>query len=96
LGREASFRPLLELPTSSQVVENIAQEIRREKLLPSEEIHDSRILTETSLINCAILLTSDQHLRSIDHETMALFFSRFDLAPPVIATPREIVQKFFR
>ena len=66
------------------------------KLLPTEEIHDSRILAESSVLNCAILLTSDQHLRSIDHEAMTLVLKRLDLTAPVIATPREIVRKFFR
>jgi hypothetical protein len=47
-------------------------------------------------MNCGILLTSDEHLRSIEHEAMILTLKQLDLAPPVIATPREIVRKFFR
>jgi len=35
-------------------------------------------------------------LRSIDHEQMTLLLHPYQLAPPVIATPREIVRKFFR
>lgn len=90
------FRPLLDLPFSPEVIESVATEIRRDGLLPAEEVHDARILVEAVLLNCAILLTSDSHLRSIDHQTLTLTLNRFDLSPPVIATPREIVRKFFR
>jgi rRNA-processing protein FCF1 len=47
LRQEQRFRALLELPFSSEAIEDIAQEIRRDGLLPREEIHDSRILAET-------------------------------------------------
>jgi predicted nucleic acid-binding protein len=95
LRREHSFRPLLELPFSSTAIEDIANEIRHEGLLPPEEVHDSRILAEAILLNCGILLTSDAHLRSIDYETMTMALKHLDLVPPIIATPREIVRKFF-
>jgi predicted nucleic acid-binding protein len=96
LRQEHGFRPFVELPFSSETIENVAREIRRDGLLPAEEIHDSRILAEAVLLNCGILLTSDEHLRSIEHEAMTLTLKRLDLAPPVITTPREIVRKFSR
>jgi hypothetical protein len=96
LRQECHFRPLLELPFSSANIEAVAEEIRLQGLLPPEEIHDSRILAEAVLLNCGILLTSDMHLRSIDYEAMTFTLKRLDLVPPVIATPREIVRKFFR
>lgn len=96
MRQERRFRPFLELPFPPETVEEIAGEIRRGRLLPEEEIHDARILAEAVLMNCGILLTSDEHLRSIEHEAMTLTLKRLDFAPPVIATPREIVRKFFR
>jgi hypothetical protein len=96
LRQEHRFRPLLELPFSPEVIENVAEEIRRDQLLPREEIHNSRILADAILFDCGILLTSDEHLRAIDRQAMTLTLNRLDLAPPVIATPREIVRKFFR
>ena len=74
----------------------MATEIRERGLLPAEEIHDSMILAETAFLECGILLTSDAHLRSVDHEQLTLLLHPHELAPPVIATPREIVRKFFR
>jgi hypothetical protein len=36
--------------------------------LPEEEVHDSLILAEAALLECVVLLTSDHHLRGVDHE----------------------------
>jgi hypothetical protein len=35
-------------------------------------------------------------LRSMDFQSLTLLLQRFDVAAPVIATPREIVKKFHR
>ena len=58
-----------------------------------KEVHDSLILAEAALLDCGLLLTSDQHLRGIDHEHLTLVLNPFELVPPVIASPREIVRK---
>ncbi len=91
-----TFRPLLELPYPAAVVEEVAAAMRSRGLLPAEEVQDALILAETALLGCGMLLTSDAHLRDIDHEHLTLVLNPYDLAPPVIATPREIVRKFFR
>jgi len=90
------FRPLLELACPPSLIEEVALEIRSGHLLPPQEVHDSLILAEAGLAGCALLLSSDEHLRGIDHERLTLLLNRFDLAPPVIASPRELVHKFFR
>jgi hypothetical protein len=43
-----------------------------------------------------MLLTSDEPLRGIDFERLTLELQAFDVTVPVIATPREIVRKFFQ
>jgi predicted nucleic acid-binding protein len=90
------FRAMLELPFPADFIRRIASEIRQRQLVPAAELHDSFILAEAALMECAILLTSDAHLRGVDHELLTLVLNPFDLTPPVIATPREIVRKFFR
>ena len=90
------FRPLLELAYPQALVDEVAGEIRSRGLLPGREVHDSLILAEAALLDCGLLLTSDEHLRGIDHEHLTLVLNPFELAPPVIASPREIVRKFFR
>jgi predicted nucleic acid-binding protein len=89
------FRPFLELASQTAFVEELAREIRSRGLLPQQEVHDSLILTEATILGCALLLTSDEHLRGVDHERLTLALHPFELVPPVIASPREIVRKFF-
>jgi hypothetical protein len=60
------------------------------------EVHDSIILVEAAALGCALLTSSDDDLQSIDGEKLALELARFDLIASVIATPREIIKKFFR
>jgi len=96
LRQPGRFRPLLDLPVPPALVEEVAREVRFRKLLPEEEVHDSLILAETAFAGCGLLLTSDEHLRAIDHEYLTLVLNAFELVPPVIATPGEIVKKFFR
>lgn len=96
LREQDRFRPILELACPQALVEEVAREIRSRHLLPSSEVHDSLILAEAALLDCGLLLTSDEHLRGIDHEHLTLVLNPFELAPPVIASPREVVRKFFR
>ncbi len=96
LRREDRFRPLLQLPFAPEKADALAAKFRQRGLLPREEVHDSLILAEAVLLDCDILLTSDAHLRSIDHQQLTWLLSQQELSPPVIATPREIVRKFFR
>src|SRR5438552_14013587 len=59
---------LLEIvPVGQGIVESVARRVRTAGLLPEEEIHDSLILAEAALLGCTVLLTSDAHLRGIEH-----------------------------
>jgi predicted nucleic acid-binding protein len=77
------------------IAERIAERVRERGLMPDEEINDSLVLAESALLGCSMLLTSDEHLRGIDFERLTLELQTFDVAAPVIATPREIMRKFF-
>lgn len=88
------FIPVLDLPLTNILAAPIAIEIRSRKLLPPTEVNDSLILAETAILDCSVLLTSDNHLRSIDHLHLTWLLNRYDLKTPVIATPLEIVRKF--
>ena len=78
-----------------QVV-RVGERLRECGLIPQDEVNDSLVLAETASLGCRMLLTADEHLRGIDFERLTFELQTFDLAPPVIATPREIVRKFFR
>jgi predicted nucleic acid-binding protein len=83
------------IAVSHGIAERIAERVRERGLIPEEEVNDSLVLAEAALLGCALLLTSDEHLRGIDFERLTLELQAFDVAAPVIATPREIVRKFF-
>jgi len=83
------------VPVGHGIVERIADKLQEAGLLPAEEYNDGLILAEAALLNCAILLTGDAHLRGLDFQRASLELKAFDVEMPVVATPREIVAKFF-
>jgi hypothetical protein len=59
-------------------------------------LNDALVLAEAATLNCILLVSQDSHLRDIDHAELKKLFQTLDLNSPVIATPREVVKKFFR
>ena len=96
LTAEWKFQPMNLVPVGHGIVERIADALRQRDLIPVAERNDSLVLAEAALLGCGILLTSDAHLRGMDFQSLTLLLQGFDVAAPVIATPREIVRKFHR
>ena len=96
LASQWGIQPLNLVPVGHGIVDAIAAKIRARGLLPDEETHDALILAESALLECSILLTSDAHLRAVDHASLSLLLQASHVASPIIATPRETVRKFFR
>ncbi len=94
--RTWGFQLLHTVPLGDSYVGRIAERLLRRALLPPSEVNDAHILAESAALGCSILLTSDRHLRAIDFQRLSLVLASFDLVAPVIATPREIIRKFFR
>lgn len=88
------IQPVNLVPVGHGIVDAIAAKIRERGLLPVEETHDALILAESALLECSILLTSDAHLREVDHTRLSLLLGESHVATPVIARPRDIVRKF--
>lgn len=84
------------IPVSHGIVEIIGQKLRDKGLLPYEEKHDAFVLAEAALLGCGMLLTGDSDLKAVSHEQLTMVLNEFDVKTPLIATPREIVQKFLR
>jgi predicted nucleic acid-binding protein len=95
LGQSWRIVPVNLIAVRHGIAERIAARVREQGLIPDEEVNDSLVLAESALLGCSILLTSDEHLRGIDFERLTLELQAFDVTAPVIATPREIVRKFF-
>ncbi len=96
LGQSWRIVPVNLIAVGHGIAERIAERIREQGLIPGEEINDSLVLAEFALLGCSMLLTSDEHLRGIDFERLTLELQAFDVTAPVVATPREIVRKFFQ
>jgi predicted nucleic acid-binding protein len=95
LARSLNIRPV-DLPEfQHDAARRIGRRIRDLELLPEAEVNDALILAEAALLNCAILLTSDAHLRGLDFTRLAFELQACDAVAPIIATPREVVHKFF-
>jgi len=94
--RAWGFQLLHTVPLGDAYVSDIAERLLQAALLPISEVNDVHILAESAALGCSVLLTSDEHLRAIDFQLLSFELARFEISAPVIATPREIVRKFFR
>ena len=95
LARTWKIQPVELLADQHDAARAIGRRLRALSLLPEDEVNDGLILAEAALLACSILLTSDEHLRSMDFARLAFELQACNAAVPVIATPREIVRKFF-
>jgi predicted nucleic acid-binding protein len=89
------FRPVNCVPVGHGIVEETARKIRAAGLLPEEEINDSFIIAESALAHVTLLISSDSHLKNIDHRKLKAILDRCDLTDTVITSPWKIVHDFF-
>jgi len=94
LVRVWKFRPLDFIPVGHGITESIARKLRGSGLIPENEVNDSLILAEAALANCAILLTSDEHLRGADPTLLSIALKSSDVGVVVVRTPAELVKQF--
>jgi predicted nucleic acid-binding protein len=94
LIRDWKFTPINFIPVGHGITERIADSLRDRGLLPPEEVNDSFIVAESALASCAILLSSDGHIRSIPADKLNLLLAAAHVGTVVISTPREIAKKF--
>jgi predicted nucleic acid-binding protein len=90
------FEPVNFLPVEYGIAEQIALRLQRAGLLPETEINDSFILAEAALLGCGLLVSSDEHFASVDFQRLTLELKASDVSVPAIASPRDIIRKFYR
>ena len=90
------FHPASLTSLQESLVEGAALRLLRSGLLPSTEHNDATFVAESSVLNAILLVSNDSHLLAVDHRSLGLLFRELDLPLPVIVSPREIVQKFYR
>ena len=95
-ARQWRIVPVNLMPVGHGIVERIAEKLRSAGLLPASEVNDSQLVAESALLGARLLLSSDEHLRGIDFTSLTIELQGFDVTAPVIATPAEVVRKFFQ
>ncbi len=96
LAHERGMQPRSLSAVEMGIAEQVARRLRVCGLIPESEIHDSFLPPEAALLGCRMLVTSDEHLLGADFARLSLEMSAFDLDAPVIASPHNVVRKFFR
>ena len=95
-ARQSRIVPVNLMPVGHGIVERVAEKLRSAELLPASEVNDSQLVAESALLGARLLLSSDAHLRGMDFARLTIELQSFDLTAPVIATPAEVVRKFFQ
>lgn len=75
------------------IATEFSRELQRRQMIPEGEFNDGVILAESSLCGAALLVTSDQHLLSIDPTRLRLLFDQKDLSPVVVVSPIELTKR---
>ena len=70
-----------------EIVEINAHKLLAAGLLPEAEVHDAVIIIETALREIPTLITSDNHLLSINPARLSSMLDDFDLKPVTILHP---------
>ena len=87
--------PMTLTSVEETMTENAARQLRHSGLLPDAEHNDARIIAESALRGCILLVSHDSHLLAVDHRRLTLLFRQLDLDTPVIASPDDILNRFY-
>ena len=93
------FEPLNLIAAERGIVEQIGLKLRMKGVLPDEENNDSHIVAEAALLGCTMLLSADAHLQEAQQHPLfrkTLRDCDVDGDDLAIASPRQIVRRFFR
>lgn len=90
------FKPVNVVPVGHGIVEETARKIRHKGLIPDEEVNDSLIIAEAALANVTILISSDHHMKGVEHEKLKRILDDCDVETPIITSPKRVVHDFFR
>ena len=96
--REWGYEPLNLVAVGHGIVEQIGLTLRLKNVLPNEETNDGYVIAEAALLGAKILLSADAHM--LDAQKHPLFRkilrdSDVDGDDLVVASPRQVVRRFF-
>ena len=96
MRRQFKFHPAGFNAVQEAIAENAARHLRDSGLLPYDERHDAFIVAESAVLQAVMLVSHDSHLLNIDHARLTILFGRLDLPAPIIASPENLLKKFYR
>lgn len=85
-----NITPFSLAPVQHAIAKEFSDSLQNAGVLPHGELHDGCILAEAALCPLEFLLTSDQHLLSIDSEKLQAIFKAQDLPKVQIVSPRHL------
>jgi hypothetical protein len=83
------------VPVGRGIAQQIAEKVRERGYLPPDEVNDSLILAEASLLSCTLLASSDNHPLDAPAGPLKLHLDGYDVPCPLIVSPRKIAREFF-
>ena len=91
---EWRFTPM-QLPDLQQTyAASIAGKLLEQGIIPPAERNDARILAQSALLDCQILISADSDLRDIAPKRLADALQACGVANVLILSPRDIVRRF--
>lgn len=70
--------------------------LRESGLVPYEERNDAGVIAEAAVLNCVLLVSRDSHLLCVDYAKLLFLLQQLDLNAPLICSPEDLIQKFYR
>ena len=95
LESDWQFRPTVSTHAESLLIGTVSGLILSSGTLPPTERHDARILAESTVQGCVLVVSDDSHFRSLDKGRLDDLLRPYNLEAPVIVTAREIVRMFY-
>ena len=91
---EWRFLPAVLTQNQKELVIRATDILLEAGLLPTSERNDARIVAESAVLNCVLLVSNDSHLLEVDHRRVGLLFRELDLPVPIIASARDLVRLY--
>lgn len=89
------LQPVELRPDQETIVESAATALWHSGQLPFSERNDAFILVEAAVLECMLLVSHDSHLLGLRQRELKNMLRRFQLTPPIIASPGQIIKKFY-
>lgn len=85
-------RPFALNPVQDAVADRFAVRLIERGLLPETELNDALVMAESSIFGLPLLVSSDNHLLSIDDIDLKIAFDDSDLEVVTVASPRRLLK----